>query len=81
MVTALMICEIVSNGTLSLPSTFAVVGIVPGCVLVTFLGAFALFTSFLLIDFVSSQCACTEHLILTYRHRTENQPPQCPFDG
>lgn len=38
MVAILMIAEIVSNGMLSLPSAIAVVGIVPGVIIVTFLG-------------------------------------------
>ncbi|KAH8835356.1 transmembrane amino acid transporter protein-domain-containing protein [Flagelloscypha sp. PMI_526] len=50
--TALFMCaEIVSNGMLSLPSSLAVVGIVPGTILIIFLGAFALYTSILLINF------------------------------
>ncbi|KAL8772925.1 MAG: hypothetical protein Q9209_001945 [Squamulea sp. 1 TL-2023] len=50
-VAVLMIAEIVSNGMLSLPSSLAVVGLVPGLVLIIFLGVFALFTSWLLIQF------------------------------
>jgi amino acid permease len=46
-----MIAEIVSNGMLSLPSSLAVVGIVPGVILIVFLGIFATFTSWLLIRF------------------------------
>ncbi len=46
-----MIAEIVSNGMLSLPSSLAVVGLVPGIVLIIFLGAFGLFTSWILIQF------------------------------
>jgi amino acid permease len=46
-----MIAEIVSNGMLSLPSSLAVVGIVPGVILIVFLGVFATFTSVLLIQF------------------------------
>lgn len=38
MVALLMIAEIVSNGMLSLPAAVAVVGIVPGVILITFLG-------------------------------------------
>lgn len=38
MVATLMIAEIVSNGMLSLPSAIAVVGIVPGVIIITFLG-------------------------------------------
>ncbi|EIW86487.1 hypothetical protein CONPUDRAFT_86456 [Coniophora puteana RWD-64-598 SS2] len=47
----LMIAEIVSNGMLSLPSTLAIVGIVPAVIVQTFLGIFALYTAKLLIDF------------------------------
>lgn len=46
-----MIAEIVSNGMLSLPSSLAVVGVVPGSIIIVFLGAFATFTSYLLIQF------------------------------
>lgn len=46
-----MIAEIVSNGMLSLPSSLAVVGIVPGLVLIVFLGVFATYTSYLLVRF------------------------------
>lgn len=51
MVAVLMIAEIVSNGMLSLPSSLAVVGIVPGVILIVFLGVFATYTSYLLIHF------------------------------
>ncbi|KIW15904.1 hypothetical protein PV08_05954 [Exophiala spinifera] len=51
LVAVLMIAEIVSNGMLSLPAATAVVGIVPGIVLIAFLGIFALYTSLVLIDF------------------------------
>lgn len=51
MVAGLMISEIVSNGMLSLPASLAVVGIVPGVILIVFLGVFALFTAWLLIKF------------------------------
>ncbi|KAL9589053.1 MAG: hypothetical protein Q9203_002143 [Teloschistes exilis] len=51
LVAVLMIAEIVSNGMLSLPSSLAVVGLVPGLILIVFLGTFALFTSWLLIKF------------------------------
>ncbi|OAG38841.1 hypothetical protein AYO21_06872 [Fonsecaea monophora] len=51
LVAVLMIAEIVSNGMLSLPAATAVVGIVPGVVLIIFLGVFALYTSLVLIDF------------------------------
>lgn len=51
LVAVLMIAEIVSNGMLSLPSSLAVVGVVPGVIVIVFLGVFATFTSWLLIDF------------------------------
>ena len=51
MVAVLMIAEIVSNGMLSLPSSLAVVGIVPGVILIVFLGVFATYTSWLLVKF------------------------------
>jgi hypothetical protein len=38
LVAVLMIAEIVSNGMLSLPAATAVVGIVPGVILIVFLG-------------------------------------------
>lgn len=46
-----MIAEIVSNGMLSLPSSLAVVGLVPGLILIVFLGVFATYTSWLLVKF------------------------------
>ena len=46
-----MVAEIVSNGMLSLPSSLAVVGLVPGVVIIVFLGAFGLFTAWILIQF------------------------------
>ena len=51
LVAFLMITEIVTYGTLSLPYSLAVVGIVPGVILITFLGAFALYTALILIKF------------------------------
>lgn len=51
MVAVLMIAEIVSNGMLSLPSSLAVVGIVPGVIIIVFLGVFATYTSWLLVKF------------------------------
>lgn len=50
-VAVLMIAEIVSNGMLSLPSSLAVVGIVPGLIIIVFLGIFATYTSWLLVKF------------------------------
>lgn len=51
LVAVLMIAEIVSNGMLSLPSSLAVVGIIPGVILIVFLGVFATYTSYLLVQF------------------------------
>ncbi|PSK35898.1 hypothetical protein B9Z65_5713 [Elsinoe australis] len=51
LVAVLMIAEIVSNGMLSLPSSLAVVGMVPGLILIIFLGVFATYTSWLLVNF------------------------------
>ena len=51
MVAVLMIAEIVSNGMLSLPAAMAVVGIVPATILIIFLGVFATFTAWTLIQF------------------------------
>ncbi|KAI1330124.1 transmembrane amino acid transporter [Xylariaceae sp. FL0255] len=50
-VAVLMITEIVSNGTLSLPSSLAAVGIVPGVIIIAFLGTFATYTAWALIQF------------------------------
>lgn len=50
-VAVLMIAEIVSNGMLSLPSSLAVVGMVPGLIIIVFLGVFATYTSWLLVEF------------------------------
>lgn len=50
-VAILMIAEIVSNGMLSLPSSLATVGMVPGLILIIFLGVFAAYTSLLLVRF------------------------------
>ncbi|KAK1992880.1 hypothetical protein LX36DRAFT_674235 [Colletotrichum falcatum] len=50
LVAVLMIAEIVGNGMLSLPSSLAVVGIVPGVALIVFLGIFATYTSRLLVS-------------------------------
>lgn len=65
LVACLMITEIVTYGTLSLPYSLAVVGIVPGVILIVFLGAFALYTALVLVRFklnhpegaVSSPCS------------------------
>ncbi|KAI1087879.1 transmembrane amino acid transporter protein-domain-containing protein [Rostrohypoxylon terebratum] len=50
-VAVLMITEIVSNGMLSLPSSLDAVGMVPGVIVTAFLGVFATFTGWLLIEF------------------------------
>jgi hypothetical protein len=47
----IMITEVVTGGTLTLPQAIAVVGLVPGTIIIVFCGVWALFTSFLLIDF------------------------------
>jgi hypothetical protein len=47
----IMITEVVTGGTLTLPQAIAVVGLVPGTIIILFCGIWALFTSFLLIDF------------------------------
>lgn len=65
-----MIAEIVSNGMLSLPSSLAVVGLVPGIVLIVFLGVFGLFTSWILIRFKlrhpegAFSCSCIKPEVL-----------------
>ncbi|KAI5256818.1 transmembrane amino acid transporter [Aureobasidium subglaciale] len=51
LVSILMIAEIVSNGMLSLPSSLATIGLVPGLVVIIFLGIFATYTSWLLVKF------------------------------
>lgn len=51
LVAVLMIAEIVSNGMLSLPSSLAQVGMVPGLIIIVFLGVFATYTSWLLVRF------------------------------
>ena len=51
LVAVLMITEIVSNGMLSLPSSLAAVGVVPGVIVIFFLGVFATYTSWVLIQF------------------------------
>lgn len=51
LVAVLMIAEIVSNGMLSLPSSLAVVGMVPGLIIIVFLGIFATYTSWILVKF------------------------------
>ena len=51
LVAILMIAEIVSNGMLSLPSTLGAVGMIPGVIIIVFLGVFATYTSWLLVKF------------------------------
>ncbi|KAI0397006.1 transmembrane amino acid transporter [Xylariaceae sp. FL0594] len=51
LVAVLMITEIVSNGMLTLPSSLAAVGVVPGVIVILFLGIFATYTSWALIQF------------------------------
>lgn len=51
MVSLIMITEIVSNGTLSLPSSLAAVGAVPGAIVILALGIFATYTSWALVQF------------------------------
>ena len=50
-VAMIMTTEIVTGGTLTLPQAIAVVGLVPGLIIIIFCGVLALYTSFLLIDF------------------------------
>ena len=50
LVAILMIAEVVSNSMLSLPSSLAVVGVIPGLTLIIFLGVFATYTSYLLVQ-------------------------------
>lgn len=59
-----MIAEIVSNGMLSLPSSLAVVGLVPGIVIIVFLGAFGLFTAWILIQFKLRHPEGMDHQVL-----------------
>ncbi|KAI1816682.1 transmembrane amino acid transporter [Poronia punctata] len=51
LVAVLMITEIISNGMLSLPSSLAAVGVVPGVIVILFLGIFATYTAWALIQF------------------------------
>jgi amino acid permease len=46
-----ILADMVQKGMLSLPSSLAVVGIVPGIILIVFLGVFATYTSWLLVKF------------------------------
>lgn len=63
-----MIAEIVSNGMLSLPSSLAVVGIVPGLVIIVFLGIFGLFTAWILIKFKLRHPDGMWYYMLRYHH-------------
>lgn len=51
LVAILMIAEIVSNGMLSLPYALAAIGLVPGIIVIAFLGIWATYTSWLLVNF------------------------------
>lgn len=51
LVAGLMITDVVSNGMLTLPSSLAAVGLVPGIFALLFLGAFATYTAWALIQF------------------------------
>ncbi|KAJ8126283.1 hypothetical protein O1611_g7355 [Lasiodiplodia mahajangana] len=51
LVAGLMITEIVSTGLLTLPNTLATVGVVPGVIIIAFLGAFTTYTAWSLIQF------------------------------
>ncbi|KAI1120744.1 amino acid transporter [Nemania abortiva] len=51
LVAGLMITEIVSTGLLTLPGTLAAVGVVPGVIIIAFLGAFTTYTAWSLIQF------------------------------
>ena len=50
-VAMLMITDVVSNGTLSLPSSLAVIGIVPAVLIIFALGVLATYTAWILIEF------------------------------
>lgn len=69
LVAVLMIAEIVSNGMLSLPSSLAVVGLVPGIILIVFLGSFGLFTSWILIQFKLRHPEGEGHFLVHRMHR------------
>ena len=51
LVAILMIAEIVSNGMLSLPYAIAAIGLIPGIIVIAFLGIWATYTSWLLVNF------------------------------
>ena len=67
-VSVLMIAEIVSNGMLSLPAALAVVGIVPGVILIVFLGIFATFTAWVLIQFKLRHASVHSRLLIQCSH-------------
>lgn len=83
----LMIAEIVSNGMLSLPSSLAVVGVVPGVIVILFLGIFATFTSWLLIQFklrhpqgempLPPLLTCWQGVMLTSEQSIPWETPEC----
>ncbi len=86
LVAVLMVAEIVSNGMLSLPSSLAVVGAVPGAIIIVFLGVFATFTSWVLIQFklrhpggvfslfVATHCSSPHYTCTTYAHAHTRKP-------
>lgn len=51
LVAGLMITEIVSTGLLTLPGSLAAVGVVPGVIVILFLGIFTTYTAWSLIQF------------------------------
>jgi hypothetical protein len=66
LVAVLMIAEIVSNGMLSLPAATAVVGIVPGVILIAFLGAC---------------CCCQSCQCLPHARNMQASQKKCPLVG
>ena len=74
-VSVLMIAEIVSNGMLSLPGALAVVGIVPGLILIIFLGVWATFTAWVLIQFKLRHPSVHSRLSILGLHFRELKDP------
>ena len=70
LVAVLMIAEIVSNGMLSLPAATAVVGIVPGVILIVFLGK-QLKRGVCIDGQQLSRCLCAVHISHTHRLQAE----------
>ena len=70
LVAVLLTTEIVSSGMFSLPSSAAVVGLVPTVILILFLGIFATYTAKLLIDFKLRMSCIPE----ARRHLHANSP-------